>query len=135
MAYIDHASTFAIAGGAVSADAIAFEPQSGFSPLEWTVIRLAQRDTLSTLGTPGPIARAFGSLFGLGRKSILADPRLEALRRVAVYAWRQGYQLPVSEIKRFLAAGFSSEQFETLIASIGTRRAAAGQGSRASRSR
>ncbi len=132
MAYIDHASTFAVTGGAVSAEAVA---RSGFSPLEWTVIRLAQRDGLATLGKPGPMARAFGSLFGLGRKSILADPQLESLRRVAVYAWRQGYQLPVSEIKRFLASGFSSEQFETLIASIGTRRAATGQGPRVGRSR
>jgi hypothetical protein len=44
------------------------------------------------------------------------------LRRLAVHAWHKGYKLPVSEIKRFLAAGFSSGQFETLIASIGSKR-------------
>lgn len=120
MAYIDHASAFVIAGGAAMAQGVAAE--IGFSPLEWTVIRLARRDNLASLATPGPISRAFGSLFELGRKSILADPHLEALRRAAVFAWRHGYKLPVSEIKRFLAAGFSQEQFETLIATVGTRR-------------
>jgi len=124
MAYLDHASAFAIAGAqAVPAPwAAQDEGRVDFSPLEWTVIALSRRDSLSSLKTPGPVARAFGGLFGLGRKSMLADPQLEALRRVAVHAWRRGYTLPVSEIKRFLAAGFSSGQFETLLASVASKR-------------
>lgn len=126
MAYLDHASTFAVAGAhPVPAPwAVRDEGRSDFSPLEWTVIALSQRDTISSLGAPGPLARALGSLFGLGRKSMLADPQLEALRRIAVHAWHHGYTLPVSEIKRFLSAGFSAGQYETLLASIATKRAA-----------
>jgi len=124
MAYIDHASAFALSGAqSVSSPWIAEDnDRTDFSPLEWTVIALARRDRISSLETPGPIARAFGSLFGLGRQSTLADPRLEALRRIAVHAWHKGYKLPVSEIKRFVAAGFSLGQYETLLASIVTKR-------------
>ncbi|WP_294391656.1 hypothetical protein [uncultured Sphingomonas sp.] len=126
MAYLDHASAFA-AGSAqpVAADwALAPSEASGFSALEWSVIALARRDRLSSLTAPGAISRAFGSLFGLGRQSMLADPQLEALRRVAVHAWHKGYTLPVSEIKRFLASGFNSAQLDTLLASISGQRAA-----------
>jgi hypothetical protein len=124
MAYIDHASAFAVSGAhPVSTSwAAGDEGRTDFSPLEWTVIALARRDGLSSLETPGPVARALGSLFGLGRKSMLADPRLEALRRIAVHAWHRGYKLPVSEIKRFLGAGFSTGQYETLLASIAQKR-------------
>ena len=126
MAYLDQASAFAVAGAhAVPAPwAVQDEGHTEFSPLEWTVIALARRDAIASLSEPGPLARALGSLFGLGRQSTLADPRLEALRRLAVYAWHKGYKLPVSEIKRFLAAGFSSGQYETLLASIATKRVA-----------
>jgi hypothetical protein len=126
MAYLEPASAFA-AGSAqpvATGWALQGDEPAGFSPLEWTVIALAQRDRISSLEAPGPLARALGSLFGLGRQSGLADPRLEALRRVAVHAWHKGYTLPVSEIKRFLAAGFSTAQFETMLASISGQRVA-----------
>jgi hypothetical protein len=124
MAYIDHASAFALSGAqSVASPWIAEDnDRTDFSPLEWTVIALARRDRISSLESPGPVARALGSLFGLGRQSMLADPRLEALRRIAVHAWHRGYKLPVSEIKRFVAAGFSLGQYETLLASIVTKR-------------
>ena len=124
MAYQDHSSAFATAGAAVVPGPWAQldEGTTEFSPLEWTVIALAQRDRIASLSEPGPVARALGSLFGLGRQSMLADPRLEALRRLAVHAWHKGYKLPVSEIKRFLAAGFSSGQYETLLASVSLKR-------------
>ena len=124
MAYLNHASAFAVPGAhAVPAPWTAQnEGRTEFSPLEWTVIALARRDQISSLSEPGPVARALGSLFGLGRQSMLADPQLEALRRLAVHAWHKGYKLPVSEIKRFIAAGFSSGQYETLLASVANKR-------------
>ena len=125
MAYLDHASAFATAGSQAAHHRWAQpDSETGFSGLEWTVIALSRRDRLSSLSTPGALSRALGSLFGLGRNSTLADPRLEALRRIAVHAWHYGYTLPVSEIKRFLASGFSVDQYETLLASIATKRAA-----------
>jgi hypothetical protein len=125
MAYLDPASAFAAGTAeAIPADvALQAGEASGFTALEWTVIALARRDRLSSLEEPGPIARAVGGLFGLGRQSSLADPRLEALRRFAVHAWHKGYTMPVSEIKRFLATGFSAAQLETLLASISGQRA------------
>lgn len=90
---------------------------AGFSALEWSVVVLARRDPLRSLGQPGRVARAMGSLFGLAATSRLADPRLEALRRIAVYVWHHGFAVPLPEIDRFAAAGFTATQLETLVAS------------------
>jgi hypothetical protein len=103
---------------AAPAAAATADRQTGFSALEWSVIALAQRDTIGSLAQPGPLSRAIGGLFGLGTRSRLADPRLEALRRLAVHAWRRGFALPMAEINRFLSQGFSEAQMETLIHSV-----------------
>jgi hypothetical protein len=60
----------------------------------------------------------------------LADQKLEALRRVAVLAWHKGYALPRHEIRAFHEAGFTPDQYETLLASISRGRAALNQGKR-----
>jgi hypothetical protein len=89
--------------------------------------RIAQRSAtlvadLPGFSTPSRLSRALGSLFGLGTASKLADPKLEALRRMAVYAWRYGFALPMAEIDSFVAAGFDERQIETMVTSItGTR--------------
>jgi hypothetical protein len=125
MGYIDHRSAFQAAtslndsGWTGSAQPV----RTTFSALEWAVIALARNDQLSSLREPGPLARAVGGLFGLGRQSRLADPHLESLRRLAVYAWRHGFQLPVSEIKSFLAAGFTTDQLDLLLNSVSLKRA------------
>jgi hypothetical protein len=93
-------------------------PASGFSALEWSVIAIAQRDTLRSLATPGRMSRALGTVFGLGTQSRLADPKLEALRRAAVYARHRGYAMPVTEISNFHENGFSEAQMETLVTSV-----------------
>jgi hypothetical protein len=90
----------------------------GFTALEWSVIALAKNDSLSSLATPGRLSRALGGVFGLSTASRLADPKLEALRRLSVHAWRRGFALPMAEINRFVAAGFSEGQIETLVTSI-----------------
>lgn len=95
---------------------------SSFSPLEWTTIALARNDSLSSLREPGRVSRAMGSLFGRNTQSRLADPALEVLRRFAVNAWHYGYRLPVSEMKAFLAAGFTVDQLETVLESVGKAR-------------
>ncbi len=98
---------------------------AGLTSLEWSVVALAQRDGLASLGQPGRMAMALGVIFGGDRPNPrLADTRLEALRRIAVLAWRRGYAVPVSELRAFLAAGFSDEQYEVLQASISRGRAA-----------
>ncbi|MEG3175082.1 hypothetical protein U1872_02490 [Sphingomonas sp. RB3P16] len=117
MAYLDLDNMFAAPvtsrsqTGATTADA-------GFSALEWSVIALAQRDTLGSLNTPGRLSRALGGLFGRGTSSRLADPKLEALRRAAVHARYRGFALPATEIAHFESVGFSEAQMETLITSV-----------------
>lgn len=94
-----------------------------FSALEWSVIADAQRDSLLSLEQPGRISLAMGRIFGGHRNTPRPEPRLEALRRISVLAWYRSYALPTAEIARFKAAGFSSDQLETLLKSIAVGRA------------
>ena len=86
------------------------------------MVALAERDTIASLREPGRIAAALESLFGLNRPSKLANPRLEVLRRVAVFAWRQGWKVPRSELQAFLAEGFTLDHYELVQASIAASR-------------
>ena len=49
---------------------------------------------------------------------MLADDRLEALRRIAVLGWHHGYSVPSHEVARFLRAGYSHGQYELMMDSI-----------------
>ncbi|MDB5712689.1 MAG: hypothetical protein JWO15_86 [Sphingomonadales bacterium] len=122
MAYIDTSDAFALPAESIAAssNAVSFADgaRSTFTALEWSVIALAKRDSLNSLKTPGRLARAMGSVFGRGTQSRLADPKLEALRRLAIHAWRRGFALPVSELEEFVAAGFTMDKAEILLASV-----------------
>ncbi len=117
MAYLDIDNMFAAPVRSRGAQSVATK-EAGFSALEWSVIAVSRRDSLATLEEPSRMSRAIGSLFGFGTTSRLADARLEALRRLAVHAWRRGYALPQAEIDRFIEAGFTIDQAETLVASV-----------------
>ncbi len=88
-----------------------------FSPLEWSVIRLARIDDLWTIRPAGPIRRFWNALLGRGNPE-LANPELEALRKIAVLSWHFGFTIPGEDVADFLAAGFSPAQYELLVASI-----------------
>ncbi len=94
----------------------------GFAHHEWDVIQIARRDGLASLSEPTRMARLSAWLFGGGISLRLADPRLEALRRLAVLAWHHGYVVPVSAIKAFTDAGYSDDQLELLLASVASSR-------------
>ena len=118
MAYMDfnHGGLAMATAGATHAPAIT---KPTLSALEWSVVALAERDHPSTMREPGRIAVALGALFGGYRHPRrLADPKLEALRRMAILSWRHGYVVPGEAVREFLAAGFSSEQYELLVDSI-----------------
>jgi len=121
MAYLE----FAECGGTGATAAASAEASSAtrFSALEWWVIAAAQRDRLSSLGAPGPVARLLGSLFPSNDNSRDSDPRVEALRRMAVLAWHKSYVVPKSEIQGFLSAGFTLDHYELLQASIAAAKA------------
>ena len=89
-----------------------------FSALEWSIIRLARVDGLSTLRAPGRISRFVNWLLGKTGSPELANPRLEALRRISVLSWHFGFSVPGADVAEFLAAGFTPEQYELLVNSV-----------------
>jgi hypothetical protein len=113
MAYLDVRDPI-VAAPVPSASA----PVAGFERREWDVIVLAQKDGLGSLYEPSRLGRTLAWLFGGSATRRLADPKLETLRRLAVFAWHQGYAVPVSAIKAFKSAGFSADQLELLLASV-----------------
>jgi len=88
------------------------------SALEWSIVALAERDTLASLREPGRLAAAMESLFGLARPNKLADPKLETLRRVAVHVWRNRWKVPGDELQAFIDAGYTLDQYELIQLSI-----------------
>ena len=93
-------------------------PAARFSLLEWSVIQLARVDGLSTLREPGRLARFFNWMVGLGGNPKLANPRLEALRRISVLSWHYGFSVPGDDVAEFIAAGFTPDQYELLVHSV-----------------
>ncbi|MCJ2188195.1 hypothetical protein [Novosphingobium beihaiensis] len=91
--------------------------------LEHRVIELAREDGLETLVPPrkrGWLARL---IFGPEpASSMLANERLEALRRLAVHAWHHGYQLPASALKEAQTSGFNEDEIGAVIDTIGRAR-------------
>ena len=120
MAYLDVREPFAAAPLASPRPDPA--EAAGFRRREWEVIVLAQGDGLASLNPPGRVERLFAWLFGGDHNRRLADPRLEVLRRLAVFAWHQGYAVPQSAIEAFKEAGYSADQLELLLASVSTGR-------------
>ena len=78
-------------------------PAPEFSALEWSVIRLARVDGLSTLREAGPVSRFINWLMGRNGSPELANPRLEALRRIAVLSWHFGFTVPGDDVADFLS--------------------------------
>jgi hypothetical protein len=89
-----------------------------FSALEWSVIRLARVDGLSTLREPGRLGRFVNWLMGRTGTPELANERLEALRRMAVLSWHFGFTVPGTDVADFLSQGFSPDQYELMVGSI-----------------
>jgi hypothetical protein len=124
MTYLDTSTDLFSHAEEIDARDVTAPPTPGFSGLEWSVIALAERDRIGSLRQPGRIATALAAVFGTARPSRLADERLEALRRMAVLAWHHSYAVPVSELRAFIAAGFSTDQYEMLQTSIARGRSA-----------
>lgn len=89
-----------------------------FSPLEWSIIRLARVDGLSTLRAPGRIRRFWNWLMGRNGTLELANERLETLRRMAVLSWHYGFTVPGDDVANFFSQGFSPDQYELMVRSI-----------------
>ena len=124
MAFIDFRDA---APGALSVSTTSLAANAHAAPLttlEHRVIELAREDGLDTL-RPQRKRGWFARLI-LGPQPaspMLANERLEALRRLAVQAWHRGYLLPASALKEAQAAGFSEDQVGAVIDTIGRARA------------
>lgn len=92
--------------------------KADFTPLEWSIIRLSSVDGLSTLREPGRFQRFINWLMGRTGGLELANPRLEALRRISVLSWHFGFTVPGDDVADFLSAGFSPDQYELLVTSV-----------------
>jgi hypothetical protein len=101
------------------------------SALEWSIVAMAERDGRGSIREPGRYTRALRNFFGFKQPNRLANDRLETLRRVAIFAWNFGWNVPRSELAAFFEAGFSSDQFELIQTSLGQARAAARRRTRA----
>lgn len=124
MAFIafEHGPTFlAPAADALLAPPMPVTPPARLSALEWLVVAIARRDRPPSLRRSGRFLRAVQGLFSRPA-SPLADDKLEALRRMAVLTWRHGVTVPPSEVDAFLAAGFSRDQYQAMVESIGVAR-------------
>ena len=97
--------------------AVAAASSSSFSDLEWSVIRLARIDSLWTVRPAGRLRRAWNGFVGRVNPE-LANPRLEALRRMAVLSWHYGFTVAGQAVADFISAGFSIAQYELLVRSI-----------------
>ncbi len=135
MAYIDFTSAHdqllapaprhdPVPAGAPASASSASEPASHLSALEWSVVAIARDDRLSSLRAPSRLSVAMGGLFGSRHNPRLADPQLEALRRMAVLSWHHGYTVPTSALTAFTDAGYTMAQYETMLASIAAARVA-----------
>lgn len=126
MAYLELTERFSTAHPPVPFTALQPEREivDGFSGRDWAVVRLAREDPLSSLRGESEFKRFLRLIFGFERKRPLTDPKLEALRRIAVLSWHYSYNVASSEIDAFFAAGYSIDQYEAMLAHIGHERAA-----------
>ncbi|MCW2351511.1 hypothetical protein [Sphingobium sp. B12D2B] len=125
MAYLDlrDGGARAMVPGVTASEAASLQVQDGhLLPVEWTIVRLAREDGLSSLREESRLGRLLRLVFGSRRAMPLASARLEALRRIAVLSWHHGYNIAPSELGRFYEAGYTTHQYETLLRHIGALR-------------
>ena len=113
MANRDSAAPFASTAAEITGTPVGeFAP---FEPNELQVIALARMEAQHGAGEPGKLARKLARWFGLPVATALANPRLEALRRFALRAFRGDGFPSASEVENFLSAGFSALQARALL--------------------
>jgi hypothetical protein len=92
--------------------------------LERRVIELSREDALTSLRPVRKRSWLARLLFGPQPPSpMLANERLEALRRLAVMAWHHGYQLPASALRHAQEAGYSEAQTGAVVDLVARLRA------------
>jgi hypothetical protein len=119
MAYLSRIQSQSYEPVAFPVPRVAAVAAPAFSDLEWSVIRLSRVHKLWTIRSPGRFAR-FWNWFAARGNPRLTNPRLEALRRMAVLSWHFGFTVPGDDVASFLSAGFTPDQYELMVSSIRT---------------
>ncbi|WP_285017566.1 hypothetical protein [Novosphingobium sp. fls2-241-R2A-195] len=123
MAFIDF-SDAALQALPISLAPSAKTPGEPLTLTERRILALARTDGMQSLKPQrkrGWLARLI--LGPTPPSPMLANERLEALRRLAVRAWHHGYTLPVSALKEARDAGYSEAKIGAVIDTIGRTRA------------
>lgn len=97
--------------------------RSSLSAIERQVVMLSLGDPRSSLAGQSAWRRRLDALLGLRRPNRLADPRLEALRRLAVLMRLDGFATDASEYEAFTAAGFRPGAAEEVYSFVTPHRA------------
>lgn len=128
MAYLD-LSVAAQAGSSLAGPKAHSQPLAivdvvqTFSDLERRVLDLARGEGLTSLRAPRKRSWLARLILGPTPPSrILANERLEALRRLAVHAWHYGYTLPASALRDAKQAGYSESQVGWVVDFVGRSR-------------
>lgn len=123
MAFIDFRDDAAHAASTLTLAAPARRAEP-LTVLEQRVIELAREDRLASLRPVRKRSWLARLVFGPQPPSpMLANERLEALRRLAVVAWHHGYQLPASALREAQAAGYSEAQTGAVVDLVARLRA------------
>lgn len=122
---IAHSALFAVPRGAARSIEAAVD-QAHVEPLnmlERRVVVLARQDGMETLRPYRKRSWLTRLVLGPAAPSpVLANERLEALRRLAVQAWHHGYTLPASALREAKQAGFDETQIGAVVDMIGRAR-------------
>lgn len=125
---IAHSALFAVPRGAARPLEIVETPADSEGPLsamELRVVELARHDGLQTLRPARKRSWLARLVLGPTPPSpVLANERLEALRRLAVQAWHDGFTLPASALTSAREAGLDEVQIGAVIDVIGRSRPA-----------
>lgn len=126
MAFIDFRDDAAHAAPTLTLAAVApaLRHAEPLTALERRVIEVAREDRLASLRPVRKRSWLARLVFGPQPPSpMLANERLEALRRLAVVAWHHGYQLPASALREAQAAGYSEAQTGAVVDLVARLRA------------
>ncbi|KTR81441.1 hypothetical protein [uncultured Novosphingobium sp.] len=117
---IAHSAIFAMRRPEAVEPYVALPQVAPLDALERRVIELARGDGMETLKPRRKRSWLARLILGPQAPSpVLANERLEALRRLAVQAWHHGYTLPASALHEARKAGWDERQIGAVIDMIG----------------
>lgn len=123
MAFIDFADAAQHALPASQDQQQAGALSQDLSELELRVVQLARVDGLDSLQPQRRRSRLGRLILGPPPPArSLANESLEAVRRLAVHAWHEGYQLPASALKAAREAGMTETKISAIVDAIGRSR-------------